>query len=158
VNGRRALAACLGVALLPACETPPHEARLPLRLVVEPTGQIAPGDALRMTAWLHNPTRRTLRLEFDDQCQVELYVQGPERTVLHPPGGGASCVGAPSVLEVPPGDSVRFTGEWSATTSSLGEHIVYGVLWPHRVPRGDERVERRTRRSNVVVFYVLPGT
>lgn len=150
---RRAILA----ALLPlaACGPEPHEAKLPVRLRVEPTDTLAPGETLRMTAWLRNPTRHPLRMEFDDQCQVEMYVQGPDRTILHPPGGGATCVGAPSTIEIAPRDSVRFEGSWMATTAMLGEHIAYAVLWPYRVPHRREPVGREGHRSNVVIFPVL---
>jgi hypothetical protein len=142
--------------LLAACEPEPHRATLPLRLRVEPADTLAPGEHLRMTAHLRNPTRHPLRLEFDDQCQVQIYVQSMDRTVLHPPGGGAACVGAPATLEIPPGDSAAFTGRWMAGDASLGPHIAYAVLWNHRIVRGDERHERPSHRSNVVQFQVLP--
>ena len=152
---RRPCAALLA-CVLAACGPEPHEARLPLRVRAERPDTLVPGDRLRMEAHLHNPTRQPLRMEFADQCQVEFYVQGPDRTVLHPPGGGATCVGAPSVLEIPPGDSVRFEASWLATYGTLGEHVAYAVLWPYRVPHGEARVEREGHRSNVIVFPVLP--
>jgi hypothetical protein len=143
---------------LAACEKPAYEVRLPLRATGVPGDTLRPGDHLEVVAWLRNPSRHALRLEFDDQCQVEIYVLGPDRTVLYPPGGGASCMGAPSVLEIAPRDSVRFHGRWLATSSTFGEHVAYAVLWPHHVPRDDERprVARPTHRSNVLVRYVLP--
>jgi hypothetical protein len=148
----------LSVLLLAAaCETPPHEARLPVRLRVEPADTLLPGDVMRMTAHLRNPTGEVLRMEFADQCQVVMYVQGPERTILHPPGGGASCVGAPSSLEIAPRDSVRFEASWMATTSVLGEHIVYAVLWPYSVPHAGRQVARDGHRSNIIQFFVKPS-
>jgi hypothetical protein len=149
---RPTLAALL--LLLAACGPEPHEATLPLRMRVAAPDTLRPGETLRMSAWLHNPTGKPLRMEFDDQCQVEMYVQGPDMTILHPPGGGASCVGAPSELEIPPRDSVRFEGAWMATSSVLGDHIAYAVLWPYHVPHEGGRAAREGHRSNVVVFPV----
>jgi hypothetical protein len=140
--------------LLAACGPEPHEATLPLRMRIAAPDTLRPGETLRMTAWLLNPTGRPLRMEFDDQCQVEMYVQGPDMTILHPPGGGASCVGAPSALEIAPRDSLRFEGTWMATSSVLGDHIAYAVLWPYHVPHEGGRADREGHRSNVVVFPV----
>lgn len=149
-----ALAALL---LAAACAPEPHEAELPLRLRAQPADTLSPGDALRMTAYLRNPTRQPLRIEFDDECQVVIYVLAGDHTVLHPPGGGASCVGGPSELEIAPGDSVRFEDTWQATTYTAGLHIAYAVLWPYHVPReGEERVAREGHRSNVVLFQIRP--
>lgn len=134
-----------------------HTRDLPLRVTVTPTDTLAPGDSLRMTAYLRNPGRQAVRLEFEDQCQVEFYVLSPDKTVLHPPGGGASCMGGPTVLEVPPGDSVRFFGAWLATSSSLGPHTAYAVLWQHHVSAEDERVFREGHRSNIVQVQVAAG-
>ncbi len=143
-------------ALLAACGPEPHTARLPVRLRVEPADTLTPGETMRMVAYLKNPTGEPLRMEFVDQCQVEIYVQGPDRTVLHPPGGGASCVGAPSALEIAPHDSVRYEDDWMPTTAVLGDHIVYAVLWPYHVPRDAERFAREGHRSNIVQFFVRP--
>jgi hypothetical protein len=150
------LALLYAVLLLAACGPEPHEARIPVRLRIEPADTVAPGERVRMTAYVRNPTDEVLRMEFDDQCQVEIYVQSADKTVLHPPGGGASCMGAPSALEIAPGDSVRFADTWMPSTSVLGEHIAYAVLWPYHVPHEGERVARDGHRSNIVVFVVRP--
>lgn len=153
------LAAPLLVALaLAGCPTAGmHTADLPVRLTVVPADTLAPGDSLRMTAYLRNPGRRPARLEFESQCQVEFYVQAPDKTVLHPPGGGTTCIRAPSVVEVPAGDSVRFTASWTATSSTAGEHIAYAVLWEHHVPHGEEKRFKAGHRSNIVQFEVVPA-
>lgn len=153
MRGALAFAALLAAA---GCEEQPHEARIPVRLRADPAGTLAAGDSLRMSAWLVNPTRQPLRMEFDDGCQVEFYVQGPDRTVVHPPGGGASCVGAPSELEIAPGDSLRFEGAWRAPGIALGDHVAYAVLWAYHVPHEGGRVAREGHRSNVIQFRVLP--
>lgn len=144
------------VLLLAACAPEPHEARIPVRLRLEPSDTVAPGELVRMTAHVRNPTGEVLRMHFDDQCQVEIYVQSADKMVLHPPGGGASCVGAPSSLEIPPRDSVRFEETWMPTTAVLGDHIAYAVLWPYYVPHDGERVPGEGHRSNIVQFFVRP--
>ncbi|HEX6911361.1 MAG TPA: BsuPI-related putative proteinase inhibitor [Longimicrobium sp.] len=159
MNRSRPLAAAALLALpLAGCPTSgSHTTELPVRLTVVPTDTLAPGDSLRMTAYLRNPGRTPVRLEFDSQCQVEFYVQAPDKTVLHPPGGGTTCVSAPSVLEVTPGDSVRFTASWLATSGTSGPHTAYAVLWEHHVPGEAERRYEAGHRSNIVQFEVLPG-
>jgi hypothetical protein len=141
------LAACSGGA--------PRE--LPVRLTVTPADSLAPGDSLRMTAYLRNPGEQPVRLEFDSQCQVEFYVHAPDKAVLYPPGSGTTCIRAPSVLEIPAGDSLRFTAAWMATSATAGPHTAYAVLWEHNVPRGEERVYDPGHRSNVVQFQVKPA-
>jgi hypothetical protein len=127
---------------------------LPLRLTVEPTGTVKPGDTLRMTAYLINPGSRPVRLEFDDQCQVEFYVQSPDKTVLHPPGGGTSCMGGPTAIDLPPGDSVRFTDSWLVASTYVREHTAYAVLWEHHEPTAKEREYEQGHRSNIIPFLV----
>ena len=130
---------------------------LPVRLTVEPGDSLAPGQSMRMTARLWNPGRDSVRLEFDSQCQVEFYVMAPDNTVLHPPGGGTTCVHAPSTITLAPRDTVRFTGEWMATSSTAGPHSAYAVLWEHHVPDGAERRFKAGHRSNIVQFEVTPA-
>lgn len=146
----------LGAALLLAgCPTAGmHTPDLPVRLTVVPGDSIAPGDSLRMTAYLRNPSKRPLRLEFDSQCQVEFYVMAPDKTVLHPPGGGTTCVSAPSVIELAPLDSVRFEANWPATSSTMGPHTAYAVLWEYHVAQDGERAYEAGHRSNIVQFEV----
>lgn len=127
---------------------------LPLRLTVEPAGTVKPGDTLRMTAYLVNPGSRPVRLEFDDQCQVEFYVQSPDKTVLHPPGGGTSCMGGPSAIDLPPRDSVRFTDAWLVASTYVHEHTAYAVLWEHHEPTAGEREYEQGHRSNIIPFLV----
>lgn len=127
---------------------------LPLRLTVQPSGDLTPGDSLRMTAWLVNPGGRPVRLEFDDQCQVEFYVQAPDKTVLHPPGGGTSCMGGPTAVDLPPRDSVRFADTWVVASTFAMEHTVYAVLWEHHQARADEREYERGHRSNIATFHL----
>jgi len=127
---------------------------LPLRLTVQPRGDLRPGDSLRMTAYLVNPGSKPVRLEFDDQCQVEFYVQAPDKTVLHPPGGGTTCTGAPSAIDLPPGDSVRFTDTWLVASTFAKEHSAYAVLWEHYQPKGDKREYERGHRSNIATFHL----
>ncbi len=149
-------AALLALPLAGCPTTGSHTAELPVRLTVVPTDTLAPGDSLRMTAYLRNPGRAPVRLEFASQCQVEFYVQAPDKTVLHPPGGGTTCVSAPSVLEVAPGDSVRFAATWLATSATSGPHTAYAVLWEHHVPSEAERRYEAGHRSNIVQFHVRP--
>jgi hypothetical protein len=130
---------------------------LPVRLTVEPGDTLSPGDSMRMTARLWNPGRDSVRLEFDSQCQVEFYVMAPDKTVLHPPGGGTTCVSAPSTITLAPKDTLRFTGSWMATSSWLGPHTAYAVLWEHHVPDGSERRYEAGHRSNIVQFEVTPA-
>lgn len=140
--------------VLAACSGGTDSSNLPLRLVVQPSDSIAPGDSLRMTAHLVNPGNRPMRLEFEDQCQVVFYVLASDKTVLHPPGGGTTCMGGPTVLDLPPRDSLRFTDVWLATSAYAGEHTAYGVLWEHHEARGAEREYDRGHRSNVVILQV----
>lgn len=130
---------------------------LPLRLTVQPQGSVAPGDSLRMTAYLVNPGSRPVRLEFEDQCQVEFYVQAPDKTVLHPPGGGTSCMGGPTTIDLPARDSVRFTDTWLVASTFALEHTAYAVLWEHH-QSGEKREYERGHRSNIATFQVrAPG-
>lgn len=131
---------------------------LPLRLTVQPTGTVAPGDTLWMTAYLVNPGSQPVRLEFDDQCQVEFYVQSPDKTVLHPPGGGTSCMGGPSAIDLPPRDSVRFADHWLVASTYVHEHTAYAVLWEHHQPKGEKREYEEGHRSNIIPFRVATPT
>lgn len=131
-------------------------ADLPVRLHITPADTLANGDSLRMTAYLHNPGREPVRLEFDTQCQVEFYVHAPDKTVMHPPGGGTTCIRAPSVVEVAAGDSVRFGASWTATSSNAGPYTAYAVLWEHHSPHRGERRYDPGHRSNIVEFEVAP--
>lgn len=157
----RLFAPALMALALAGCPTAgSHTAELPVRLTVVPADTLSPGDSLQMTAYLRNPGTQPVRLEFDSQCQVEFYVQGPDKSVLYPPGGGTTCIRAPSVLEVPPGDSIRFAAAWLATSSTSGEHTAYAVLWEHHVPGGKDADEKRYEaghRSNIVQFQVRPS-
>jgi hypothetical protein len=125
---------------------------LPLRLTVQPSGPVNPGDSLRMTAHLVNPGRTPVRLEFDDQCQVVFYVMAPDKTVLHPAGGGASCMGGPTTLELPARDSLPFSDVWLVASTFAREHTVYAVLWEHYEAVGGEREYEKGHRSNIVTF------
>jgi hypothetical protein len=131
---------------------------LPLHLAVQPAGAVASGDSLRMTAHLVNPGRTPVRLEFEDQCQVVFYVMAPDKTVLHPAGGGTSCMGGPTVLELPAGDSVRFADAWLVASTFAREHTAYAVLWEHHEAGAGEREYEKGHRSNIVTFRVgVPG-
>jgi len=152
---RALLLATPAAALLLAACSGGAPSELPVRLTVQPADSLAPGDSLHMTAYLKNPGRQPVRLEFDSQCQVEFYVHAPDKTVLHPPGSGTTCIRAPSVLELAAGDSVRFTSAWMATSSTSGPHTAYAVLWEHYVPHEGEREYDAGHRSNVVQFEVL---
>jgi hypothetical protein len=66
-------------------------------------------------------------------------------------------VRAPTVLELAPGDSVRFAAAWLATSATAGPHTAYAVLWEHHVPREGERVYDPGHRSNLVQFQVKPA-
>jgi|GEM_PF-2947563 len=146
-------AAALAALLLAGCPGGGTDSSdLPLRLTVQPSGTVQPGDSLRMTAHLVNPGNRPVRLEFDDQCQVEFYVQAPDKTVLHPPGGGTTCMGAPSVLEIAPGDSVRFADTWLVASTFALAHTAYAVLWEHHEAGEGEREYEKGHRSNIVEF------
>ena len=149
--GATALAALL-LACCPGGGTDSSD--LPLRLTVQPSGTVSPGDSLRMTAHLVNPGNRPVRLEFDDQCQVEFYVHAPDKTVLHPPGGGTTCVGGPTSLELAPGDSARFADAWRVTSSFALSHTAYAVLWEHHEPSGGEREYEQGHRSNIATFHL----
>lgn len=145
----------LAAALLAGCSGGATDSsNLPLRLAVQPTGNLTPGDSLRMTAYLVNPGNRPVRLEFDNQCQVEFYVQAPDKTVLHPPGGGTSCMGAPTAIDLPAGDSVRFTDMWVVASTFAKEHTAYAVLWEHHEPSGDKREYERGHRSTIATFHL----
>lgn len=139
--------------LLAGCGDGGNASGFPLRLRVQPADSVAPGDSLRMTAYLVNPGAQAVRLRFEDQCQVEFYVQGPDKSVLHPPGGGTACVGAPTVLEIPPRDSIRFDDAWLVTSSFVEAHSAYAVLWDYQVGEGEGEPEAG-HRSNIVEFRI----
>ena len=142
--------------LLAGCPTSgAHTRDLPVRLTMHPADTVALGDSVRLTAWLRNPGPEPVRLEFEDDCQVEFYVHAPDRTVLHPPGGGTACVGGPTVVEVPAADSLRYADVWLAASPYLGAHSAYAVLWEHHVPSGDERRYKAGHRSNVLEFQLV---
>ena len=150
---RRAL--LIAAALLAGCSAGGIDSsNLPLRITVQPADSVAPGDSLRMTAYLVNPGRTPVRLEFEDQCQVVFYVMAPDKTVLHPAGGGASCMGGPTVLELPAGDSVRFADAWPVASTFAREHSAYAVLWEHHEAGAGEREYEEGHRSNIVEFRV----
>jgi hypothetical protein len=141
--------------LLAGCGGGGDGSGLPLRLAVQPADSVAPGDSLHMTAYLVNPGAQAVRLEFENQCQVVFYVQSPDKSVLHPAGGGTACVGAPAVLEIPPRDSVRFDDAWLVTSRYVEAHSAYAVLWDYHLPRGGERGELEAgHRSNIIEFRV----
>ena len=151
----RSCAAAAAALLLAGCPAGGIDSSdLPLRLATQPAGSVAPGDSLRMTAHLVNPGRRPVRLEFEDQCQVVFYVQAPDKTVLHPPGGGTACVGGPTVLELAAGDSLRFADAWLVTSRYALGHTAYAVLWEHHQAGGEEREYEKGHRSNIVEFHV----
>lgn len=152
---RSALPLLLALAVAGCPTIGSHTVELPVRLTVAPSDTLRPGETLRMTAYLRNPGRDSVRLEFDDQCQVEFYVHAPDKTVLHPPGGGTTCVQAPSVIELAPGDSVRFAEAWRVSASNIGPHTAYAVLWDHHVPRRGERRFEAGHRSNIVQFEIV---
>ena len=153
----RLSAAALAALLLAGCPTAgSHTVDLPVRLTVTPTDTVAHGDSLRMTAYLRNPRGQAVRLEFDSPCQVEFYVHAPDKTVMHPPGGGTTCIRAPSVVELAAGDSMRFAASWTATSTSAGPYTAYAVLWEHHIPREGERRYEAGHRSNIVQFEVAP--
>lgn len=155
----RRLAPVAAALVLAACPTAGnHVDTAPLRMRIVPADSIVPGDSVKMTAWLVNPGDQPLRMEFDSRCRVEFYVAAPDRTIVHPAGGGTTCVAAPSTLEVPARDSLRFTDAWLATPSVLGQFTAYAVMWDHHVPRVDgERAFKSSYRSNVLVFDVVAG-
>ena len=126
----------------------------PLRLTVQPADSVAPGDSLHMTAYLVNPGATAARLEFENQCQVVFYVQAPDKSVLHPAGGGTACMGAPAGLQIPPRDSVRFDDVWLVTSRYVEAHSAYAVLWDYRLAGEGEREMEAGHRSNIVEFRV----
>lgn len=152
---RRPPFALLAALLLAGCGGGATDSSdLPLRLAVQPAGDLTPGDTLRMTAYLVNPGSQPVRLEFDNQCQVEFYVQAPDKTVLHPPGGGTSCMGGPTAIDLPARDSVRFADTWLVTSTFAKQHTAYAVLWEHHEPKGDKREYEEGHRSNIATFYL----
>ena len=96
-------------------------------------------------------------MTFEDQCEVEQFVQTPDKTIVYPPGGGSTCISVPTTLRVAGRDSVRFDAAWLANSAMEGEYIVYGVLSQHQLQRGEREQELKMgHRSNIVVFHVAP--
>ena len=151
----RITAVLAGALVLAACPVASNHVPDASARVTVSTDTIALGDSLRLTAYLRNPGDAPLHLEFDTQCQVEMYVLSPDRTVVHPAGGGATCISAASTLELPPGDSARFDDAWLAATPSLGTYTVYAVVSDHHVGSGEDRELKSSYRSNVVQVVVV---
>ena len=154
----RSLAVVASAVALGACPTARmHVPAARLELSVAPAA-ITHGDTLRLTATLTNPGERPLRMEFDDECQVVFYVLAPDRSIVHPPGSGAACVGAPAVIELAPGQARRFEDRWIAALGGEGTFMAYAILWEHHVPDGKEREYRAGYRSNEVTVQVTRPT
>lgn len=148
--------AALGLALAACGTSSDKQPAVSVRLRTTPADTLAAGDSLHMTAWVVNDDRQPLRLEFETQCQVELFVVGPDRTILHPAGGGATCISTPTSLEVPANDSVRVDDAWLATSPVEGEYTAYAVVSSHHAVRGDRRDPKLSHRSNIAIFHVVP--
>jgi hypothetical protein len=153
--------AALGPVLLlalAACPTAsPNSPVVILRTTITPSDTARMGDSLKITTWLKNPENEPLTMVFEDQCEVEQYVQTPDKTIVYPPGGGATCISVPTTVRVPAGDSVRFDAAWLPMSAVEGEFIAYGVLSQHQLTRGDRKPELKMgHRSNIAIFHVAP--
>ena len=153
----RFLSLLAGALLLAACPLASNHAPDASVRVTASADTIALGDSLHLTAYLLNPGDEPLRLEFETQCQVEMYVLAPDRTVVHPGGGGTTCISAPSTLAVPAGDSIRFREAWLAATPVLGAYTVYAVVSDHHVGSGEAREQLVTMRLKEQAETVLVG-
>jgi hypothetical protein len=154
----RRLVAFAALALaLAACRTgSERQPAVSVRLRTTPGDTLAAGDSLHMTAWVINRERQPLKLEFESQCQVEMFVVTQDKEIVHPPGGGSTCISTPSSLEVPANDSVRVDDAWLAGSPTPGEYTAYAVVSSHHVARGERREPKLSHRSNIVVFQVVP--
>ncbi|HEY7766848.1 BsuPI-related putative proteinase inhibitor [Longimicrobium sp.] len=146
--------AALAVALA-ACETgSERKPAVSVRLRTTPPDTIAPGDSLHMSAWVINREREPLTLEFESQCQVEMFVVTEDKSIVHPPGGGSTCISTPTAMKVPANDSVRVDDAWLAAAPQPGEYAAYAVVSSHHVVRGERRDHKLSHRSNIVTFHV----
>jgi hypothetical protein len=154
---RRLPALAALVLALAACETgSERKPAVSVRLRITPGDTIMPGDSLHMSAWVVNRERQPLKLEFDSQCQVEMFVVTEDKSIVHPPGGGSTCISTPTSLQVPANDSVRVDDAWLATAPQPGEFAAYAVVSSHHITRGEKRERKLSHRSNIVTFHVAP--
>jgi hypothetical protein len=143
------------VLALAACETgSERKPAVSVRLRTTPGDTIAAGDSLHMTAWVINREREPMTLEFESQCQVEMFVVTEDKSIVHPPGGGSTCISTPTSLQVPAHDSVRVDDAWPALAPQPGEYAAYAVVSSHHVVRGERRDNKLSHRSNIVTFHV----
>jgi hypothetical protein len=143
------------VLALAACETgSERKPAVSVRLRTTPADTIAAGDSLHMTAWVINREGQPLTLEFESQCQVEMFVLTEDKSIVHPPGGGSTCISTPTSLDVPANDSVRVDDAWLASSPQPGEYAAYAVVSSHHVVRGERRDNKLSHRSNIVTFHV----
>lgn len=147
--------AALSLALAACNVTSERKPAVSVRLRATPADTVVAGDSLHMKAWVINDTNQPLTLEFETQCQLELFVVAPDRTILHPPGGGATCISTPTTLQVPANDSVHVEESWLASSPMTGEYTAYGVLSSHDAVRGERRESKNSHRSNIVIFHVV---
>jgi hypothetical protein len=141
---------------LAACETgSERQPAVSVRLRATPGDAVAAGDSLHMAAWVVNRGRQPLTLEFESQCQVEMFVLTADKSIVHPPGGGSTCISTPTTLQVPANDSVRVDDAWLAS-SRPGAYEAYAVVSSHHATGGGRRDYKLSHRSNVVVFHVRP--
>jgi hypothetical protein len=148
--------AALAVALAACSTDSERKPAVSVRLRTTPADTLAAGDSLHMSAWVINRERQPLKLEFESQCQVEMFVVTEDKSIVHPPGGGSTCISTPTSLEVPANDSVRVDDAWLAAAPQPGEYAAYAVVSSHHVTRGDRRSYKASHRSNIVIFHVTP--
>jgi hypothetical protein len=134
-----------------------HLATVEVALAAAPA-EVRPGDTLRLTATMRNPTPDTLRMEFAGACPVAFYVRSDSSSaVVEPPDGVAKCDGPARTLTLAPGASERFTHAWTpADGATPGAYTAYAVTGEHHLVRGREREYRVGRRSNEVPVRVQP--
>jgi len=143
------------VLALAACETgSERKPAVSVRLRTTPADTVAAGDSLHMTAWVINREREPMTLEFKSQCHVEMFVVTEDKSIVHPPGGGSTCISTPTSLQVPANDSVRVDDSWPALAPQPGEYAAYAVVSSHHVVRGERRDSKLSHRSNIVTFHV----
>jgi hypothetical protein len=151
----RAFAPALLLALAACPTASPNKPAVILRTTIVPADSVRMGDSLKITTWLKNPEPEAMIMTFEDQCQVEQFVQTPDKTIVYPPGGGSTCISVPSTLRVAGRDSVRFDAAWLANSSVQGEYVAYGVLSQHQLQRGERDQELKMgHRSNIAIFHV----
>lgn len=134
------VAACGDVSALDtagdAADSPPEARGLELSVEAQPR-QVAAGRATRLVAVLTNRRQDSVRLEFDDSCQMLIYVEDAGGEIVVPDGGRWMCLDVRTSLTLAPGERVRHVLPWTGRRHLYdrdsrrlpgGEYVAYATI------------------------------